>query len=64
MILRRLWEFITALLDVLGRLWECITAGLDSLAEALKPERIQEPAPPDDPDNDPETVSEGSRRNG
>ncbi len=59
MILRRLWEFITASLEVLFRdLWECITARLGAVAEALKPERIQDPAAPDDSQADPETDPE------
>ena len=56
---RRLRELITTFRDV----WECISSRLGDVAEGLKPERIQEPAAPDDPD-DPETASEDSRKQG
>lgn len=54
---RRFWERITAAVDTLRGIWQCISAGLEDLAGGLKPERIQEPAAPDDPTETEEDVS-------
>ena len=58
---RKLCElFRTFLGNFFRDVWQCISSRLDNTAEGLKPERIQEPAAPDDP----ETVSEGNRKKG
>ncbi len=50
--LNRLWQWITAAAATVTAIWQCIASSLGDLAAALKPERIQDPAAPDDPDKD------------